>query len=155
MKINTYRAGSMQEALCLVRRELGPDAAVLHTREVRPRGLFSLFSGRRKIEVTASLGVNVPSRLPQAPPIADIQKSTTEEPLGFHPAENSAPHECDQRQKDEVSSQLAKLQAQMENLRNDSNRWTSELPDGLFPLFTDLIEADISEKFARQYVERC
>ena len=53
----------MHEALALVRRELGPDAAVLHTREVRSRWLGWL-PGPRQIEVTASRGVNVPSRLP-------------------------------------------------------------------------------------------
>ena len=55
----------MHEALALVRRELGPDAAVLHTREVRRRWL-GLLPGPRQIEVTASRGVNVPSRLPHA-----------------------------------------------------------------------------------------
>ena len=34
MELRTYRAATMHEALALVRRELGPDAAVLHTREV-------------------------------------------------------------------------------------------------------------------------
>ena len=56
----------MHEALALVRRELGPDAAVLHTREVRGRW-FGLLPGPRQIEVTASHGVNVPSRLPRDP----------------------------------------------------------------------------------------
>ena len=56
----------MHAALALVRRELGPDAAVLHTREVRGRWL-GLLPGGRQIEVTASRGINVPSRLP-APP---------------------------------------------------------------------------------------
>ncbi len=53
----------MHAALALVRRELGPDAAVLHTREVRGRWL-GLLPGPRQIEVTASRGINVPSRLP-------------------------------------------------------------------------------------------
>ena len=56
----------MHAALALVRRELGPDAAVLHTREIRGRW-FGLLPGARQIEVTASRGINVPSRLP-APP---------------------------------------------------------------------------------------
>ena len=34
MSVRTYRAKTMQEALALVRRELGPRASVLHTREV-------------------------------------------------------------------------------------------------------------------------
>ena len=32
MDIKTFRAKTMQDALALVRRELGPDASVLHTR---------------------------------------------------------------------------------------------------------------------------
>ena len=35
MEVRTYRATTMHEALMLVRRDLGPDAAVLHTREVQ------------------------------------------------------------------------------------------------------------------------
>ena len=53
----------MHEALSLIRRELGPDAAVLHTREVRVRRMFGWMRGPRQIEVTASAEVNVPSRL--------------------------------------------------------------------------------------------
>ncbi len=63
MKLRTFRAATMHEALALVRRELGPNAAVLHTRNVRSRWL-GLLPGPRQIEVTASRGVNVPSRLP-------------------------------------------------------------------------------------------
>ena len=64
MQVKTYRAKTMQQALNLVRRELGPDAAVLHTREVRSRWLLNLLPGPTQIEVTASADVTVPSRLP-------------------------------------------------------------------------------------------
>ena len=64
MELKTYRAPTMHEALAMVRHELGPDAAVLHTREVQSRRFFGWLSGPREIEVTASRGVNVPSRLP-------------------------------------------------------------------------------------------
>ena len=64
MELKTYRAPTMHEALAMVRHDLGPDAAVLHTREVQSRRFFGWFSGPREIEVTASLDVNVPSRLP-------------------------------------------------------------------------------------------
>ncbi len=62
MDVRVYQATTMQEALALVRKELGPDAAILHTREIRP-GFLGRLLGRRQIEVTASLDVNVPSRL--------------------------------------------------------------------------------------------
>ena len=64
MEVKTYRASSMQEALPLVRRDLGPTAAVLHTREVPLSRLLRWLPGMRRIEVTASADVVVPSRLP-------------------------------------------------------------------------------------------
>lgn len=47
----------------LVRQELGPGAAVLHTREVPRRGLRG-WLGARELELAASDGSNVPTRLP-------------------------------------------------------------------------------------------
>ena len=64
MEIKTYRAKTMRDALELVRRELGPSAAVLHTRELNS-GLVRRMLFGRKYEVAASVGVNVPSRLPE------------------------------------------------------------------------------------------
>ena len=53
MSARTYRAGTMKEALAQVRRDLGGDAVILGTREVRRRRLFGLGT-RELIEVTAS-----------------------------------------------------------------------------------------------------
>ena len=65
MELKTYRAKTIHEALALVRRDLGPDAAVLGTREVRGTGgMLGWLRGDRLIEVTASAEVIVPSRLP-------------------------------------------------------------------------------------------
>ena len=69
MEIKTYRAKTMRDALELVRRELGPAAAVLHTREVNGGPLRRLVFGRR-YEVAASAAVNVPSRLPEGMAVA-------------------------------------------------------------------------------------
>ncbi len=51
----------MHEALELVRKELGPDAALLHTREVPQRGLMGLL-GRKEIELAASADSDLKSR---------------------------------------------------------------------------------------------
>lgn len=64
MDLRTYRARNMQEALRLVRADLGDDAAVLHTREVGS-GLLRWF-GRTAIEVTASNEIDLPSQFPPA-----------------------------------------------------------------------------------------
>src|SRR6267143_6281144 len=74
MDIKTYRAKTMRDALELVRRELGPSAAVLHTREVNSGPLRRLVFGR-KYEVAASAMVNVPSRLPEPFGEPDVEYS--------------------------------------------------------------------------------
>src|SRR5262245_8973503 len=73
MEVRTYRAATMQEALAMVRRDLGPSAAVLHTREVGTGGLLKWFPSMRRIEVTAALDVNVPSRFAAAK--SDVAKA--------------------------------------------------------------------------------
>lgn len=55
MEIRTYHADSVHAALQMVREDLGPEAFVLRTREVRAGGLLGMLSGRRCMEVTASL----------------------------------------------------------------------------------------------------
>lgn len=62
MSIKTFRAKSLQEAIALVRRELGPDASLLHTREIG-RGLWGRLRTKDRIEVAASADVQAPSRL--------------------------------------------------------------------------------------------
>jgi len=62
MNLYTFKARSLNEALRLVREELGPDASVLHTRRVGSP--LARWLGGAAIEVTASVEVEAPSRLP-------------------------------------------------------------------------------------------
>jgi len=64
MQLYTFKARSLAEAMRLVRDELGPDASVLHTREIGSP-LARLVCGRM-IEITASSEPCAPSRLPDA-----------------------------------------------------------------------------------------
>ena len=57
MTIKTYRARSIHDALDMVRQELGPDASVLHTREVRS-GLLG-WLGAKEVEVAASATIRL------------------------------------------------------------------------------------------------
>ncbi len=167
MEIRTYRAGSMHEALALVRRDLGPDAAVLHTREVQTNRLFGLIPGRRQIEVTASEGVHVPSRLPQQrpelermQPLGPAVRPPSPSPYADSQAAACPPRVTAPRQPEPpamaVEDQLSDLRAMLQELcrQNRSSAGPRDLPDGLFRLFTDLIDADLNEEIARDYVER-
>jgi flagellar biosynthesis protein FlhF len=153
MEVKTYRAATMHEALAMVRRELGPDASVLHTREFRTSRLFGLIAGPRQIEVTASAGVNVPSRLPVRAARDEPLPETAAAPLrlvrsdrlGFEPPPSSAA----------LNGQLNDLRAMVKELCNRSRSPSfQDLPDSLFRLYTDLIDADLNEDLARELVER-
>ena len=79
MHIRTFRAANLQAALAEIRQQMGPDASVLHTRQVRDGVLGWL--GRTHVEVTAGLresgepprrtaaaAVPPPAARPQGPP---------------------------------------------------------------------------------------
>ncbi len=153
MEIKTYRAATMHDALAMVRRDLGPDAAVLHTREVPAGWLFGWLGGARQIEVTASAGVNVLSRLPRraAPEAVALAPST----VSPHPPTPPPPLQPAPALPEEMKGQLTDLQEMLQELCRQSRRGTQrDLPESLFRLFTDLIEADLSEEVSRELVER-
>jgi flagellar biosynthesis protein FlhF len=149
MQIKTYRADTMQEALAQVREDLGPDAAVLHTRQVRGGRLWRWLPGRRQIEVTASAEVNVPSRLPQLRAAASASALHVVAPR----AEQAVPATHGLR--DELHGQIDQLQAMVRDLcRQSRSSGRSDVPPELFAVYTDLIEADIAEDLARELVDR-
>jgi len=161
MEVKTYRAATMHEALRLVRRELGPDAAVLHTREVPSGRLLGWLTGRRQIEVTASADVNVPSRLPARHrpecAAAALQGSTCRQGTSAPAAADTPrpriqdPPEFSQ----EVQGQLSDLQSMVKELcRRSQRNHRQDLPEELFRLFAELLDADLGEDLARELVER-
>jgi flagellar biosynthesis protein FlhF len=148
MELRTYRAATMHAALALVRRELGPDAAVLHTREVRRRWL-GLLPGPRQIEVTASRGINVPSRL--------TSRTRNAEPAEIEPPPQKSPTPAADptRISQQVQGQLSTLQAMVKDLcRHSKGDGRGDWPEELFRLFTELLDAELCEELAREMVER-
>ena len=53
MKLKTYTADTMAQALAQVRKDLGPDAMILHTRSYRTGAWFGI-GGKNMVEITAS-----------------------------------------------------------------------------------------------------
>ena len=74
MTLKTYQAKTMAEALAQVKHDLGRDAVILQTRNVRKGGLLGLW--RRPIwEVTASANVNVPRRIDEGRYVSDSARA--------------------------------------------------------------------------------
>ncbi len=149
MEVRTFRAATIQEALALVRRELGPEAAVLQTRHVPRPGLWNRLRRRTEVEVTASLQVQVPSRVPppgQQPPspTPSPKPASTEVPLeeslGLHRA---------------LSTQLSQLEEMVARLYQESRAArVPEVPEPLFDLFTELLDRDLPEQAAKTLVQQ-
>lgn len=157
MNIKTYRAASIQEALSVVRQELGPSASVLHAREVRG-GWLSWVPGWRRIEVVASDEVQVPSRLEASESATTGAGKTNTTPTGvrgFSPATVGGASQTDvQPRVEQVRDQLSELQGMVAALcRNHRRAVVSDLPQELFRLYAGLIDAEIGEDLARGLVE--
>lgn len=139
----------MQEALALVRRELGPTAAVLHTREIGGSPLLSWIPGLRRIEVTASAEVNVPSRLPRRTQQLDAPVAAGAELVP------GIEWEAKSMFRDEVKGRLDELHSLVEDLcRRTRSNGSPDWPGSLVRLHTDLLEAEIPEESARELIEQ-
>jgi len=155
MDIRTYRATTLQEALSLVRRELGPDAAVLHTREVYGHPLVRWIPKLRRYEVTASCDVNVVPRFPamaRAAGVAPAAVARFSAAAASLPAPSAEPPGHDLAA--DLKQQLGALQAKVTQLCQTASGPSGDVPEELFQLFTDLIEAELSEVLARELVAR-
>lgn len=159
MEIKTFKAKSMRDALALVRRELGPQAAVLHTRELNAGPLRRLVFGRQ-YEVAASSGVNVPSRLPAEVAGVEFQLSELAVHTAHAPVPPTATFDVDYRAKyrddfrRQVSGQLDELHAMVEKLcEHAASAPAHDLPESVFRAFTDLIDAEVDESIARQWID--
>ena len=156
MNVKTYRAKSMQAALDLVRQELGPDATVLHTRQI-PTGMLPWLTGSKAVEVVASVTVQVPRRMSgQGNLVVEKERHVphVENATGSGvPAAET--HDFRAQYRNDVKRQLENLQSLVEQLcKRDDRPQRSKMSDSLFQLFTNLIEAEIDEGLARELVDR-
>jgi flagellar biosynthesis protein FlhF len=89
--VRTFKAASMQQALEIVRREMGPDAVILHTREIPPPRFLKWRKSSERVEVTAGTGVNV--RVPRALQKSPAPRSTASSPPPASPRAAYRAHE--------------------------------------------------------------
>jgi len=147
----TYRAGTLKEALAQVRRDLGGDAVILNTREVRRRRLFGL-KPKDQVEVTAAHG----SRKPVGGGASGFGASVTIPSGSTLVAPASAPRvsSASGALQSEFGEQLSRLHAMVEDLSRHGriDHLLPELPGALVPTYATLLEADVPETLARRLV---
>ncbi|WNQ13750.1 flagellar biosynthesis protein FlhF [Paenibacillus aurantius] len=67
MKVKRYVVDSMPDALQQIRNELGKDAVIINTKEIRTGGFLGMF-GKKRIEVVAATDSSAPAAAPSVPP---------------------------------------------------------------------------------------
>ncbi|MEM8944622.1 MAG: flagellar biosynthesis protein FlhF [Planctomycetota bacterium] len=151
MEIKTFRAKTMQAALNLVRDELGPEATVLHTRELNTGFVSRLLKGQA-FEIAASAEINAPERAPAA--VAASSEPQTAVSTIVTPPEMDYRARYRDHFHQQSEAGLDELHALAEQLRGRGEQPTSHhLPDTLFQVYTDMIESDIEERIAQALIE--
>ena len=136
-ELKTYQATSMAEALAEVKRDLGREAVILHTRSVRKGRLFGLFGGTSMWEVTAAPNVNV---LPRAPKgrYVPVENTPVPVPRSDHPAAEVA-----------ATGQLADIQQMLQSLVSQQDgEGGGKLPATLQEFHDRLCRQEVDEKIA-------
>jgi len=133
-RAKTYRAGTLKEALAQVRHDLGGDAVILNTREVRRPRLFGI--GRREVvEVTASDRAHAPSS-------------------SFAAVGASVPPVGSDALRSQFGDQLGQLHALVADLSRLGrlDHLLPDLPTALVPTYAMLLEAEVPEVLCRRLV---
>jgi flagellar biosynthesis protein FlhF len=139
----------MREALAQVRRDLGGDAVIVGTREVRRRRLFG-FGAREVIEVTASDGSQAASPLAVATPRAIHEPLSERQGVTLTPPVSAMPSPLHAQ----FGEQLSRLHAAVANLSTHGriDHLLPDLPAELVPTYAHLIESEVPEVLARRLV---
>ncbi len=179
--IKTFRAESMNKALQLVREELGPDAFILHTRQIPIKSLLPWQKEKVETEIVALAGEESPPPKPQQlekqSPVGNVNKqkqshnphscyrSDHPKPTGENRVQESAPVTGSVRM-NETETESAKLEKlvneRLDALQNMVEQLTQQvqssaspnIPPELFDVYTELIESDIEDDLARELITR-
>jgi flagellar biosynthesis protein FlhF len=163
MEIKTFRARSVPEALDLVRRELGPHATVLHTRE-QARGLWGRFLGTRQYEVAATTTTTTTTTTGDPPASESAHRRAASDTQ--HPDKSTAtakprdaaghPTAPDPPMAPGTVAANDRRDDPADNRMSLPRTWSQEGPteahDGLFQAYLDLVEADTDEEIARELI---
>jgi flagellar biosynthesis protein FlhF len=160
MNLKTYQADTMPQALANVRRELGKDAIILHTRTFK-KGGFLGFHTKNVVEITATSGMNVlhPSQRRELLTRGTVNKPASANPETVRkenpiispnkPVRMTSAPDAEHLQKEMV---LVKQMVQ-ELLQQNRRQQHPAVPEELFSAYLDLINQEVAEELASEIIE--
>ncbi|MGF7185989.1 flagellar biosynthesis protein FlhF [Desulfitispora alkaliphila] len=135
MLVKKYIADTVNEAMKKVKYEMGDSAVILHTRKVKPSGLFAFFK-KEQVEVTAAMDnrENVEESV-QKKQFSEINK----EKLNIKPKVIERATGTDS----EVLKMMQKMMDEIETIKSPNS-----YPKSIQKIYTDLINNDVEPKIA-------
>lgn len=134
MRIKSFVADDVRQALALVREEMGDDAVVLDTRSVRAAKFFGMGS-REQVEVMAGIDEEPIAILPEPAPAPPAAK----------PAEVLLQADSPSDQLRELWDEIRRIKSQMKADDREANPWIRMLKDcGVSTELLDLAEDDLA-----------
>ncbi|MEK6675122.1 MAG: flagellar biosynthesis protein FlhF [Planctomycetota bacterium] len=154
MKVKTFRAKTMADALAQVKRHLGPEAVILTTRTISRNRLLGL-GASSDVEITAAQAprgfpkLSPRPRVAPKPPIAALTEARDELEVPTTGFENSA-----RTSNSAVLTELGNLRSMVSDLLRESRRTQlGDLPDPLYDCYLTLVRNDVSEQTAKKLVD--
>lgn len=171
MDLKTYQGNSMAEALEKVKKDLGREAVILHTRTIRRGGLLG-FGARTLVEITASRHLNVLhpaerrtmlAREPEAARPASPRPETPARPAASPPVASAvatvAPPPPDAaRIASSFRGEMDELRTMVRQLlhRQAPSAWAPDpdVPEELRSYYTQLLQAAVADEIAADVIAK-
>lgn len=158
MIVKKYVGETMQKAFDAVKRDLGPDAVILHTKTKKRNGLLGLL-GKEMVEITASKDVNIMQTTPAAKPesssraanhLVDLYKKfDTKETQSDNRRTETAPSD------NLLHYELKEIKTLVNNLiQRAQYADMANLSDELMEFYIMLVQQQVSDEFAKEVVQR-
>ncbi len=174
MTIKTFKAHSVALALAQVKKTLGPDAVILHTRTYKAGGIMGI--GARSItEITATKDMpNTPRRMPARrpnpqPSIVPLDQPAAESPIRIdHPAFTQQPAQTPPPvaapvvqqafvppAQSDLSEDVRALKQMVGHvLQSTRSAHLPTMPDAIFQQYLKLIGAEVADEIAGSIIAK-
>ncbi|KMJ58655.1 hypothetical protein AB685_12320 [Bacillus sp. LL01] len=145
MKVKKYKAENIQEAMQLVRMELGDEAVILNSKAVKTTKFFGLFS-KNSVEVIAAVDEDMPK------PIVNTKYDDlyNVRELKVHPIDNQSPRQ--KLEQDQVLDSIQEMKKMMKSMTKGNHR-DPALPDFFHQLEEKLAQSDIGVTYSEEIME--
>lgn len=146
MKVKKYKAENMQEAMQLVRLELGDEAVILNSKAVKTTKFFGLIS-KKSVEVIAAVDEELPKPIKKTKNI-DVKITNNKQILSVD-THGPRPNQ----QQDQLLESIMDMKKMMKSITS-GNRRESALPDFFHELEERLSRSDVGGVFAEEVMDK-